>query len=74
MSFILNAKELLVPDLRYRFPSVLAPVDLYRVVCHWQHSFPLLKPFYPEGPSVYQVGVVFFTGVFKSTERISSAS
>uniref|UniRef100_A0A183AK28 SAP domain-containing protein n=1 Tax=Echinostoma caproni TaxID=27848 RepID=A0A183AK28_9TREM len=55
MSFLLNSKELLIPDLRYRFPSVLAPVDLYRVVCHWQNSFPLLKPFYPEGSSVYQI-------------------
>ncbi|THD19917.1 putative p30 dbc protein [Fasciola hepatica] len=58
MSFLLNARELLIPDLRYRFPSVLAPVDLYKVVCHWQYSFPLLKPFYPEGTSVYQVRIV----------------
>ncbi|KAF7234034.1 hypothetical protein EG68_10057 [Paragonimus skrjabini miyazakii] len=53
--FPLNAKELLVPDLHLRFPSVLAPVDLYRTICHWQNSFPLLRPFQPDKSTVFQV-------------------
>ncbi|GAA48904.1 cell division cycle and apoptosis regulator protein 1 [Clonorchis sinensis] len=52
---LLNVKQLIVPDILARFPAISSPVDLYRIMCHWQDSFTLLKPFYPERSTVFQI-------------------
>ncbi|CAH8654994.1 unnamed protein product [Heterobilharzia americana] len=52
---MLNVKEFLFSDLQRRFPNILPPVDLYRVRCCWQESFPLLKPFQPQYSTTYQI-------------------
>ncbi|CAH8662382.1 unnamed protein product [Dicrocoelium dendriticum] len=52
--YLLNTKDLIVPDIHTRYSSLLAPVDLYRVVCHWQDSFPLLRPFQCSRSVVFQ--------------------
>ncbi|KAH8864355.1 Cell division cycle and apoptosis regulator protein 1 [Schistosoma japonicum] len=52
---MLNMKEYLFSDLQRRFPNVLPPVDLYRVRCNWQESFPLLQPFHPHYTTTFQI-------------------
>ncbi|TGZ46300.1 hypothetical protein CRM22_011126 [Opisthorchis felineus] len=52
---LLNVKHLIVPDILARFPAISSPVDLYRIMCHWQDSFTLLKPFYPDRSTVFQI-------------------
>ncbi|CAI2736500.1 unnamed protein product [Schistosoma spindalis] len=52
---MLNVKEYLFSDLQRRFPNVLPPVDLYRVRCNWQESFPLLRPFQPQYLTTFQI-------------------
>ncbi|CAL8087591.1 unnamed protein product [Calicophoron daubneyi] len=51
----LNVRELLAIDLSQRFTMVSPPVDLYRVICHWQNSFPLLNPLQPNRSTVFQI-------------------
>ncbi|CAH8579629.1 unnamed protein product [Schistosoma turkestanicum] len=52
---MLNVKEYLFSDLQRRFPNILPPVDLYRVRCNWQESFPLLRPFQPQYLTTFQI-------------------